>query len=388
MSVTQVIEKEFISSVKLQTKIHMRVAYVLHWNMGPESGVFKKVLDQVRAWVGYGCDVKIFMLSRGACAELNKTHDGVPILTRAYCGLTDRLSQLKQLVKDVIKWNPDLVYHRYELYYPELYSLACQIPMVLEINTDDVGEYRLSSRLRNLYNRLTRVWLLKQAGGIVFVTTELSQKPYFARYYQEGAVIGNSIDLSRFPLLPPVTNPRPRLVFIGSSGQPWHGVDKIIWLANRFPSWQFDLIGISPADLTVIPPNNLMAHGFLDRTRYEALIAKADVAIGSLSLHRNGMEEGSPLKVREYLAFGIPIIIAYKDVDFPGENPYILKLPNTPDNIITHTEIIEKFVNHVKGTRVPRDMINHLDIQYKELRRLMFMRTIIERFGQRDKENK
>lgn len=44
------------------------------------------------------------------------------------------------------------------------------------------------------------------------------------------------------------------------------------------------------------------------------------VCIGTLALHRKNMTEASPLKTREYLAHGFPVIIGYKDTAFYNQN--------------------------------------------------------------------
>lgn len=358
----------------------MRIAYLLHWIIGFESGGFKKVMSQARFWQAHGCEVKIFLLCRGEHNENDRMkHLDISIEAVSYGkSLIDRFSKMKCLAVQVMKWQPDLVYTRYDLYYPALTALAGAIPTVLEVNTDDTTEYLLRPFYVYCYNCLTRGRLLAAADGTVFVSRELSEKPYFASYSKKATVISNGIDLSRYPVMPPVSNPAPRLIFIGTPHQPWQGVDKIIWLAWHLPEWTFDLIGFSMSDVKAAIPSNVTLHGFMDRAGYEKIIARADVAIGTMALHRKQMEEASPLKVREYLAYGIPTIIGYKDTDFPDANPYILKLPNNPDNVRNNVEAIKNFVESSRGTRVPREMVRHIDTKYKEEARLMFMRSIAE----------
>ena len=56
-------------------------------------------------------------------------------------------------------------------------------------------------------------------------------------------------------------------------------------------------------------------HGYLSAGEYRRIIAGADAAISSLGLHRIGLEEASPLKSRECLALGLPLVLAYVDTD-------------------------------------------------------------------------
>lgn len=360
----------------------MRIAYLLHWNDGPESGVFKKVLDQTRYWSARGCEVKVFLFNRDRTGN-DKRYQNLDIAMAvvSYGSLVNRFASMRKLVADVINWAPDLVYTRYDLYYPSLAALAAAMPVVLEVNTDDITEYRTRPFYVYWYNLLTRKRLLAAADGTVFVSRELSAKPYFARYSRKIAVISNGIDLSRYAPGPPAANPAPRLVFMGTPNQVWQGVDKLVNLAWHLPQWHFDLIGFAAEHVKERIPPNVALHGFMERPGYEKLLIKADAAFGTMALHRKQMEEASPLKVREYLAYGLPVIISYKDTDFPATSRFILSLPNNADNISGHITEIKSFVERVKGTRVPRESIQHIDVMFKEQDRFEFMCAVAEEMG-------
>jgi len=96
---------------------------------------------------------------------------------------------------------------------------------------------------------------------------------------------------------------------MGSPDFPWHGIDKIALLANERPTWHFDLVGLSQAQVRGLP-RSVNACERASRDTYMRLLMKADVAISSLAMHRNGLDEASPLKTRECLAVGVPVILA------------------------------------------------------------------------------
>jgi len=363
----------------------MKIAYLLQWNGGPETGVFKKVIEQVRTWKDYGHETGVFILSRLKESKAIWTDylKDTPIFTRVYSsrrfgikGFIERVQQANTLIDDLVNWQPDLTYYRYHLYWLGFYKLN-SIPLCIEINTDDLKEYKCWPFFHRWYNHLTRSRLLGMSKGMVFVTTELANKPHFKRYHKPCAVIGNGIALEEYPVLPAPHNPRPRLVFIGKSGHKWHGIDKITWMAKRFPNWDFELIGTNKLDIVNDLPGNVSAYGSMERPEYENIMRHADIAIGTLSLHTKGMEEASPLKVREYLAYGIPTIIGYSDTDFPEGSPYLLQIPNTPDNVKENIERIEGFVETYKGRRVPREVVAHLDVKEKEKKRLAFFENLM-----------
>ena len=42
----------------------MKIAYLLHFNSDMHSGVFKKIQDQVKWWIKFKNEVKLFILTR------------------------------------------------------------------------------------------------------------------------------------------------------------------------------------------------------------------------------------------------------------------------------------------------------------------------------------
>lgn len=278
-----------------------------------------------------------------------------------------------RLLRAALRWSPDVVYHRYTLAYPALVTACRRHPVVVEVNTNDVVEYDLLSSRRGLANRLTRGLVLSRVAGLLFVTEELRHDPVFARYARASEVVANGVDLEASPPpAPPSADTNARLVFIGGPGCPWHGLDKVVWLARRHPEWAFDIVG-PLRDEALDAPDNVVFHGQLATADYRPLLRRADVGIGSLALFRKGMTEASPLKVREYLANGLPALIGYADTDFPHGAPFLLPVPNREDGVEVAEPQIVEFVRRWKGSRVPRSELAHLDVRRKETARLRFL---------------
>lgn len=360
----------------------MRVAYYAPVDVSLESGVCKKILSQVRAWRASGVEVKVFAYSVSWRAWEGFPAHLIEVVDRG--GPLNRLQRVNRLVRSILEWKPDLVYMRLGFYYPPLEYLMQKIPTVLEINTNDIAEARLYlSPVKYLYYRVTRRRFFKYAAGLVCVTGELAD--LCASFGLPIIVIPNGINLRDYAELPPPENTSPVLFFIGhawektkaplkSASYWYHGIEKIFKIARFFPEWHFFIVGHS---LSGPIPRNVQVFGHLSQTHYESLIRHADVAIGSLGLHVQSMSEACPLKVREYLAYGLPVIIGYHDADFPNGAPFVLQLPNTPDNVEKNIDQIKEFVYKWKGRRVPRSEIAHLDVERKEAQRLTFMRNLI-----------
>lgn len=346
----------------------MKIAYIAYWDVSQESGVLKKIISQLLEWKKQGNKIELLALTPGRFVWEGASQIPVRLFSRG--NALTRFHSVQKLVEGAIQSGPDISYMRFSTFFPALRDLAEITPLILEINTDDLLEYKQTlSAAKYLYHKLTRDKLLSKASGFVFMTNELAER--FSGYHKRSVVIGNGIDLSTYDFYPPPDNPQPRLVFMGSQGLEWHGVDKVLELARLRPQWKFDIIG---PKLETHDGLNVTFHPYLKQSDYVGLLQSADVALGTLALYRKGMREACPLKVREYLACGLPTIIGYKDTDFPTGAPFLLEIANTSGSIQNSLPQIEEFIRSWKGRRVPRQDVIHLDIREKEDKRLAFFR--------------
>ena len=353
----------------------MRIAYLVGWPEGPSSGPFKKIRSQTAAWAAEGVEVGLFVLTIDRYADDWRALPAAQRVVSRARGPALAF-QKESLINAARRWHPDVIYHRWSLTYPGLVRVAGSQAVVLEINTDDVVEYDLMTPLKGRVNRLTRGLVLRRAAGLAFVTGELARAPGFSRYGRPSVVVANGIDLDGVPARPAPANARPRLLFIGQPNCPWHGLDKLAALASLQPRWDFDVVG-PPAAEVPTAPRNMTFHGLLPADDYARLLGAADIGVGTLALHRKGIAEASPLKVREYLATGLPVINGYVDTDFPSGAPFLLTLPNTDDNIQSAGTQIATFVDDWTGRRVARSEVAHLDQRAKERVRLDFFRSLL-----------
>ena len=351
----------------------MRIAYVCHWNLDAEDGVVKKIELQARLWREAGHEVVVFSLAPG------EARDRPGVRAFAY---GSRLGATRSLARAVRAFRPDVAYLRYDLFLPPVWSLARSVPTVVEVNSDDrIEAERWRGRAAVAYNEVNRRVLLGRARGLVFVTGELRRSRSFARYASRpSTVVANGIELGSEPPAQPA-NEQPRAIFLGSARQPWHGVDKLVDLARALPALQIDVVGYTPDELERAaphPPQNVRAHGRLPRARYAPLLHAADVGIGTLALHRKELTEAAPLKVREYLAAGLPVVLAYDDVDLAaaGDPWWLLRLPNREGAL--DPDAVAAFVAAVRGRRVARGDVEPLvSAQAKERARLAFLERVV-----------
>ena len=366
----------------------MRIASVsLHWPRSLTSGVGKKMQRQLTAWRELGHEAEFFShlhLPEDTTTLVEGQRFPYSIHSGAAGRLPTELSRiaaLKKLIGAVRDYQPDVIYLRWAMYVYPLQRLLRLAPAVVEINTNDMEEHKLLGGIMSGYNQLTRGITLGGASGIVYATQELAEMKEFQRFHKPGLVVSNSIELDAVTPLPAPRNDRPHLAFIGTPGFAWHGVEKLVYLAQTYPDIVIDVIGYDHIEGLSDLPDNLVLHGYRVGVECDRILAQADAAIGTLALHRAGLNEASPLKVRDYASRGIPCILPFRDTDLGGlESELILRIPNSEDNVRAQAAEIHDFLLRVQGKRIPRERIrDRIDSRVKEQQRLNFMAEFIHK---------
>jgi hypothetical protein len=353
----------------------MNILYLSDQDLDNGSGVSQKIMMQASQWAKSGHEVSIISLislslfsvdgKRLTEPEIGIKRKGIKIFFQLIAS-TWKLGSITKNMRF------DLAYMRFRPYAPFLIRALKRKKLVVEINSYDLEEYRLSSKLYYWYNRLFRQRFLRGADAFVFVSEELKNK--YASCQKPSTVIANGIDTAAYPFLPEVENERPTLVFIGSPNQPWHGIDKIREMATHFLSYRFFIIGIE-GEAT----QNVRYFGYLSKEESTKIIMQCDIGIGTLALFKKGLTEASPLKTRQYLACGLPVIYAYKDTDIPDNSEFVLELENCEDNL--DYVKIEQFAKKAFGNRRLREearafAMQTLNYAKKEEVRLNFFKEI------------
>lgn len=360
----------------------MRIAYVTV-HIAPElmrGGVGKKIKTQLDLWRRAGHEVILFSLTPDVIPFPEERQIVFDAKTSLLKREVNRASGLMRMLESIRLYKPDVIYLRFGLYSYPLHRLFKIAPTVLEVNSDDRVEYSIRGKFFYWMNRITRGLTFAPAAGVIAPTRELT-RIYPLKESQAVTVISNGVDIDSVEILPPPKNDKPVLTLVGSPGMNWHGVDKLIQFAHPNPDVFVNIVGYSATDVDMPIPSNVTMHGYLSYAKIHDVLIKTDVACGTLALHRKNMQEACPLKVREAVLYGLPLLLGYNDPDLSDLNlPTILQIPNTEDNLATHIEEIRKFAFAMMGKRLDFNAVApRLDQRKKEEARLEFFEQVVKR---------
>jgi len=367
----------------------MKILFLADWNIEANSGVLDKIHAQVLQWSKNGHEIHLWFIS--AFTNQNALPEGLEnvivfeadtsyiFLHRKFRLFLGRAFAYRKIRKQIQRLKPDLIYYRQGMWYPYLCSVLKKSRTVMELNTDDLSETQFMSKINKIVYLLGRKRIIKYVNAFVSVTDEIKSR--YSQYNKPIATITNSIDLAGLPVIKRIPHQKPHLFFVGSPGQAWHGVDKIVQLAALLPEFNFSIAGPNTDDVPpdIVIPINVTFLGYLTKDRLWEVYKTVDVAIGTIALHRKKMEEACPLKTREYVGLGFPVILGYKDTDLHNSNGPVLQLPNTEDNVITSINEIRDFVENNLGKQWPDDQKKKIDLVEKEKQRLDFFASLLTR---------
>jgi glycosyltransferase involved in cell wall biosynthesis len=95
-------------------------------------------------------------------------------------------------------------------------------------------------------------------------------------------------------------------------------------------------------------------HGMMIGEELDRLFDDSDVAIGTLAIHRSGLQGASSLKAREYCARGIPFLLAGEDESFRESFPFALRM-SRGDDPIDLAEVVVDLVNLLEKVDKPAE---------------------------------
>lgn len=298
----------------------MRILHFAQWTPSNHCGVTRKIVEQCQSWRENGVDATSIMLSVKPVADLelpsfvtvvSPSSDPGDSLAFRYLAKARAVRRIANLVR---AFAPNITYARTFTWAPGYLGAIAPGKLVLEVNTNDEVECRSYPFTKQMFYRHSLRRLYRRADAFVTVTPDLAGQ--MRRFDKPVVAIGNGISPARFDASLASNGRRERSVlFVGTPGQPWHGLDRVLMLAQAMPDVEFHVVGSSGSQDEL---HNVSYHGLLDRQALANLYSRCSVGLGSLAMERVGMNSSSSLKVREYLACGLGVLLESPDADLEG----------------------------------------------------------------------
>jgi glycosyltransferase involved in cell wall biosynthesis len=289
---------------------------------------------------------------------------------------------------------PDVVILRYpKLPFGWRYFLKwIRVPVVTEHHTDEVAEIigngSLIRRAAAGYERFVRKRFLNHTAGIIGVTPEIVKLVKKLNPGVPSCVISNGIDVDSIPMqaITPFNGFELIMIFVASEFVYWQGLDRLLRGMLEYSGdvkLELRLVGVVGDEyqsliqqLNRLPRRKIYCSGAVYGDELNKYFSGVHLAIGTLGLFRKGMEQACTLKVREYIARGMPFVYGYEDTDLGADFEYALRLANdeTPVDI---PELIAFVKSLSQKQDLPRQLRqyaeSHLDWRAKQEAMIRFV---------------
>lgn len=218
----------------------------------------------------------------------------------------------------------DLIILRYYVHDPHQYlftkSMTKTKPILFVHHTFEEAELKTLSKTRSWLESLIARYTLTLPKGLIGVTREIIDYEKRRGYLENVKTFlypnGIAYEDNDF-----VLNDRrgelPEFMFVASSFSSWHGLDLLIQQMKQSRlQCKVHLIGkVFEQDLLDIESDNrFVLHGYASHDEIREIAESCWLGFSSFAAYRNDMTELCPLKVREYLKFGLPVYGGHKEV--------------------------------------------------------------------------
>lgn len=306
-----------------------------------DIGVTKKILGQISSFKNLGCKVDYVRLKEKNVYKNDKLLRKSNIRYFAY-------RDIYKAVKNE-KLDYDFAYVRYARGNINLYKLVKllsknNIKVIIEIPTYPYISEINTRSIRGIIDLVLDKYLIHKYKKYVYriSTTSLDDEIFGIKTIK----ISNGIEIDKFPLIDDSKrdNNVINLVGIGNLAK-WHGYDRVIrglakyYLENNGKEVHFYIIGNgaekeSLEELTqkLNLKNYVHFLGAKNGKELDIIFNNMHIGVSSLALFRAGGGH-DPIKSKEFIARGLPILLAYNDKIIDMNLPYVFKANENDDDI-------------------------------------------------------
>lgn len=356
----------------------MKITYAVPVELDTPGGNVQHVLGICRHAAKSGIELKLICLKgKNAVPKedfeiITMDSSGMGAIERVYKFSHFALKEIKKSQK------PDWVYLRpfpLDYVFFTRHLKALKIPYAYELNT--LWESELVSQGKIIKAKIYP-WFesksIKNAQALYPVTNEISTYAHSVGGSRIPTLVaGNGIEIPEPPREDkvqlrikwklPVDK---KLVIMAGFSRPWHGYEKLIQSLPLLDK-EIHIVLVGSESETVTTTVKSLADSvkvldrvhilpWLDHTKVNELIFCSDIGVSPLALEKKNMKEAQSLKVRHYLALGIPVLLAGGEAQEILNSGYVLQIKNTSEK-----EIAEGIKNLAQKT-FPTDEVRRFAI--------------------------
>jgi glycosyltransferase involved in cell wall biosynthesis len=316
-----------------------------------KPSVFNKTIRQFEAFKKIS-DTRLFIICQKISESILEELPNDVIIIQRFTKrfrVVNTIFLLELLSKSLEEFRPDFIYFRDVAYYPYFYRAINKkyAKNFVEVQTKLIIELELMNRSQSTKNTIfIRESILqrryfKKLDGLITITDEISECEQRFNPYIKTCTIGNGYS-GFIKNLRKINDNTIDLIFIGSPDQPWNNIERLLRSYDAYidssgdnDTFKIHIVGINKEDLEYTSKNTGVSfYGYIsDPAELSKIYQHADIGVGTLGLYKIKINEAAPLKVREYLSYGLPVIIGYKDVDLSTDLPFVMQVENSDDLI-------------------------------------------------------
>jgi glycosyltransferase involved in cell wall biosynthesis len=343
----------------------MRIIYAVPTDLRATGGHVQHVLGLCRHATKLNIELELLCIDSPNNPEfkdfkptyLNVGEGGPLKRIRNFCHLA-----LQEIAK---RPRPDWIYFRpfpMDYFFFTRHLISKKYRYAYELNTLWAEELRSQGKpLKAILYPWLEAKSIKKASALLPVTEEIAQNAYkMSSVRVPYLVAGNGIEI---PSLPSMSKDELRvkwklpkdnyLIVMAGFTRPWHGYEKLLEALPQLPSdCMVVLIGSENQQFTdevkglaqkLGVLNRIHVMGWLSHHDVNEVVYACDLGVSPLALEKKRMKEAQSLKVRHYLAMGLPVLIA------GGESRDILNSGYSVQIQETTSRSIQQAIIEMKG---------------------------------------
>ena len=197
-------------------------------------------------------------------------------------------------------------------------------PIFLVHHTVEIPELvssgRIFDKVKGNLEKLIGKYAILKSKAIVGVTQEIIdyEKNRIGRPEKLSLLYPNGVLFTSRPVLDK-RGLVPEILFVASYFETWQGLDLLLSNIKEYKgNFILHLVGeiSSPDKIAAETDSRVILHGRIGSEDIREIATSCWIGLSSFALHRKGMQEACPLKVRDYLMMGLPVFSSHEDV-FP-----------------------------------------------------------------------